>query len=70
MEAFQISVNNRKFNITPKEDDSFQIESVEGELFVILPDIADIGLVWRLVNGIAAEELVQSIGEAIEEYEM
>jgi hypothetical protein len=69
MESFEVEVDIKKYNISPLEDETFAVKSDDGLEFIIIPDLIDSGVIWNIIKGKASNELIQSIGEAIEDFE-
>jgi hypothetical protein len=70
MDVFKVQVDGKAYNVLPREDETFLIVTSDNQDIVITPDLMEEGIIWNLVSGNASEELVQSIGEAIEHHEM
>jgi hypothetical protein len=70
METFEIQIDNIVYRVTDKEIGDYSVETDAGDLYVIRPTLDESGVIWSLVTGDASDDLVNALGELIEEQHM
>lgn len=70
METFKIDIDETDYHVTLREDKTYLIKNDLGNEFVIRADTDETGVVWTLIYGEVTQDLVNQVGELIEEFEM
>ena len=64
-----IIIEDKKFEVTVQEDHTYLVKSDGINEFILCPKLTEQAVVWTVEKGMAHDELVKKLGEAIEKFE-